>query len=198
MESQETLVNPTPLSLKFNKRSCTNVTIYQGCQPVYRVVTNKDGTRTDLFDLLAEESDPKHLITTIKRREFLPDVVKFRNRCLSVKISKWLQKAEKLPSGMTGMTLDTSCGPLLWRYGDEERHRLALYTDKDAETPVAYLDCTRTRIPMVLVIEPGYQDLTDEILTSALILEFKLKMFERLKKHDVLYGPILGGLVNCK
>lgn len=48
---------------------------------------------------------------------------------------------------------------------------------------------------MVLVIEPGYQDLAEEILTSALVLEYKLKMFERIKKHDILYGPILGGLI---
>lgn len=51
---------------------------------------------------------------------------------------------------------------------------------------------------MVLVIQPGYQDLVEEILTSALILEFKLKAFERIKKHDILYGPILGGLVTTK
>ena len=76
--------------------------------------------------------------------------------------------------------------------------RSQLYTDKDAERPVAYLDCSRTRIPMLLVIEPGYQDLVEEILTSALILEYKLKMFERLKRHDLLYGPILRGLVTDK
>jgi hypothetical protein len=51
---------------------------------------------------------------------------------------------------------------------------------------------------MLLVIEPGYQDLVEEILTSALILEYKLKMFERLKRHDLLYGPILRGLVTDK
>lgn len=197
MESQETLINPTPLSLKFNKRSCTNVTIYQGTQPIYRVETSKDGTRTDLFSLLVEETDPKALITTIKRREFFPDVVKFRSRDVCVQINKWLHK-EKLPHGLSGTTLDTSCGPLLWRYGQEELYRLALYTDKDSDVPVAHLDCSRTRIPMVLVIQPGYQDLVEEILTSALILEFKLKAFERIKKHDILYGPILGGLVTTK
>lgn len=196
MESQETLINPTPLSLKFNKKSCTNCTIYQGTQPVYRVSTNKDGTRTDLFDLTTPV-DEGHLISTIKRREFLPDVVKFRATSQSLKVNKWLQK-EKLSTGLTGMIVDTSCGPLLWRYGSDERYRLALYTDKDAERPVAYLDCSRTRIPMLLVIEPGYQDLVEEILTSALILEYKLKMFERLKRHDLLYGPILRGLVTDK
>ncbi|KAJ2912239.1 hypothetical protein MD484_g8180, partial [Candolleomyces efflorescens] len=196
MESQETLINPTPLSLKFNKKSCTNCTIYQGTQPVYRVSTNKDGTRTDLFDLTTSLEEG-HLISTIKRREFLPDVVKFRATSQSLKVNKWLQK-EKLPTGLTGMMVDTSCGPLLWRYGSDERYRLALYTDKDAERPVAYLDCSRTRIPMLLVIEPGYQDLVEEILTSALILEYKLKMFERLKRHDLLYGPILRGLVTDK
>jgi hypothetical protein len=51
---------------------------------------------------------------------------------------------------------------------------------------------------MVLVIEPGYQDLTEEILTSALVLEYKLKMFDRMQRHEILYGPILGGLVTVK
>lgn len=98
MESQETLINPTPLSLKFNKKSCTNCTIYQGTQPVYRISTNKDGTRTDLFDLTTPV-DEGHLISTIKRREFLPDVVKFRATSQSLKVNKWLQK-EKLSTGL--------------------------------------------------------------------------------------------------
>ena len=51
---------------------------------------------------------------------------------------------------------------------------------------------------MVLVIDPGYVDLTEEILTSALVLEFKLKMFDRMERHEILYGPILGGLVTVK
>ncbi|TEB28374.1 hypothetical protein FA13DRAFT_1666368 [Coprinellus micaceus] len=197
MESQITLINPTPLTLKFSKRSCTNVTIYRGITPVYRVNTNKDSSRTDVMGLENDLGESGRLLTTIKRREFLPDVVKFRNQSACMKISKWLQK-EKLPNNVTGMTLDTSCGPLLWRYGSSEKYRLALYTDKDAERPVAYLDCTRTRIPMVLVIEPGYQDLTEEILTSALVLEYKLKMFDRMQRHEILYGPILGGLVTVK
>lgn len=103
MESQATLINPCPLTLKFSKRSCTNVTIYRGTTAVYRVKTSKDSTRTDVFDL---ENGPENdlgdtgrLLTTIKRREFLPDMVKFRDRDLSMKINKWLQK-EKLPNDM--------------------------------------------------------------------------------------------------
>lgn len=100
MESQETLINPTPLALKFNKKSCTNVTIYNGTMPAYRVTTNKEGSRTDVFELLSGEEQPDP-IATIKRREFLPDVIKFRtgSRKESLKISKWLQK-EKLDDGM--------------------------------------------------------------------------------------------------
>ena len=103
MESQITLINPTPLTLKFSKRSCTNVTIYRGVTPVYRVNTNKDSSRTDVYEL---EDGPENdlgesgrLLTTIKRREFLPDVVKFRNQSVCMKISKWLQK-EKLPNNV--------------------------------------------------------------------------------------------------
>lgn len=195
-ESTETLIDATPLCLKFNRRSVTNVTIYSHSSPVYRVLTSKDGTKTDIYDVIGTETR----VATIKRREFLADVVKYRNRPSGqdvVKINSWL-KHEKLPDHMGGVSLETSAGQLMWRYGQAELHRLALYQSKDFTSPIAYLDLTRPRVPMALTISPGYQDLIEDILISALILEWKLKMFERLKKHDLLYGPILGSLVSFR
>ncbi|EAU80762.1 hypothetical protein CC1G_04872 [Coprinopsis cinerea okayama7 len=198
-ESTETLIDASPLILKFNRRSVTNATIYSHTFPVYRISTNKDGTKTDVYDTLGNETR----IATIKRREFLPDVIKYRNRGNGtaandvVKINNWL-KYEKLEGGLTGVSFDSTCGQLTWRYGQLERYRLALYKSKDFSNPIAYLDLSEPGIPILLRISPGYQYLVEDILMSALILEYKLKMFERLKKHDLLYGPILGSLVSFR
>ncbi|TFK24627.1 hypothetical protein FA15DRAFT_655723 [Coprinopsis marcescibilis] len=194
-ESQETLIDIGPLSLKFNRKSVTNATIYSSALPVYKITTTKDGSQTDIFDVLGSETR----IATIKRREFLPDVIKYRNRTMAnvVKINNWL-KHEKLEGNATGVCFDSSSGPMAWKYGEQERYRMALYKDKDFDHPIAYLDTSQSSVPIRLVITSGYQDLVEDILLSALILEHKLKMFERMKKHDLLYGPILGSLISFK
>jgi hypothetical protein len=73
-----------------------------------------------------------------------------------------------------------------------------LYKSKDFTNPIAYLKNTDRNIPMLLHINAGHLELIEEILLSVLILEYKLKMYERLKKHDLLYGPLLGSLISLK
>lgn len=75
---------------------------------------------------------------------------------------------------------------------------LQLYQSKDSTNHIAHVDLTTPGIPIHLVITAGNHDLVEDILLTALIMEFKLKMFERLNKHDLLYGPILGSLIAFK
>ncbi|KAH6907035.1 hypothetical protein BKA70DRAFT_1105039 [Coprinopsis sp. MPI-PUGE-AT-0042] len=196
LASQVTLIDEAPLILKFNRRSASNATLYSGSFPIYKVTTNKDGTKTDVYDVVGQEAH----IATIKRREFLPDVIKYRNRPAGsdiVKLASWL-KYERLEEGMTCVSFDTSCGQFTWRYGHAERYRMALYKSKDFSSPIAYLKNTDRNIPMLLHINAGHQEMIEDILLSVLILEYKLKMYERLKKHDLLYGPLLGSLISLK
>ena len=98
LASQVTLIDEAPLVLKFNRRSASNATLYSGSFPIYKVSTNKDGTKTEVYDVVGNESH----IATIKRREFLPDIIKYRNRPAGhdiVRLASWL-KYERLEEGM--------------------------------------------------------------------------------------------------
>ncbi|KAH6899162.1 hypothetical protein BKA70DRAFT_1437649 [Coprinopsis sp. MPI-PUGE-AT-0042] len=182
LASQVTLIDEAPLILKFNRRSASNATLYSGSFPIYKVTTNKDGTKTDVYDVVG--AGGAHCYYQTKR---IPSrrSVKYRNRPAGsdiVKLASWL-KYERLEEGCkTCVSFDTSCGQFTWRYGHAERYRMALYKSKDFSSPIAYLKNTDRNIPMLLHINAGHQEMIEDILLSVLILEYKLKMYERFEE----------------
>lgn len=94
-ESTETLVAlPPPRTFVFSRSSVTNATIYSCDRPVYNLKSYNAGSCTELFDL--DEQKP---VASIKRRQFLPDVVLFAHRGnKAIRIDKWLNRLE-VPHG---------------------------------------------------------------------------------------------------
>ncbi|KAF9481293.1 hypothetical protein BDN70DRAFT_991978 [Pholiota conissans] len=75
-------------SFTFDRNSVLDATLYSNGSPAYRIITNKSGTRTDICDIPGQ-----HIVATIKRREILPDIVKFANKNdgNAVAIKSWLR-----------------------------------------------------------------------------------------------------------
>ena len=94
-ESTSTLVAPPPpRTFVFSRSSVTNATIFSCDRPVYKIKSGDGGSRTELFDL--DEQKP---VASIKRRQFLPDVVAFCDRSnKAIRIDKWLNR-RKVPNG---------------------------------------------------------------------------------------------------
>ena len=90
-ESTSTLVAPPPpRTLVFSRSSVTNATIYSRDRPIYKIKSSDAGSRTELFDLVDREQKP---VASIKRRQFLPDLVLFAHRSnKAIRIDKWLNR----------------------------------------------------------------------------------------------------------
>jgi len=150
-------------------------------------MTNKAGTRTDLCDIHGQ-----CIVATIKRREVFSDTVKFpsRNDGNSVAINKWLRPIS-LPNHREACTsLVTDSGNFVWK--TDAAHRLALYPEEDAEVPVAFMLRVRNTQPLVLTLKEGSEEMVEDILVSFIILEQRIRMKEKRKQNEMMYGPVAG------
>lgn len=93
-ESTSTLVAlPPPRTFVFSRSSVTNVTIYSSARAVYKVKSTSSRSCTELYDLIDQK-----LVASVKRRQFISDVVVFAHRNKAIKIDKWLHR-RKAPHG---------------------------------------------------------------------------------------------------
>ena len=89
--STDTLIEPpASLNLVFDRNSVIDATLYSRRNPVYRIKTNRNVTRTVIHEVI---EGGEEIVAVWKRREILPDVILFTHRRKqAIRISKWLQK----------------------------------------------------------------------------------------------------------
>ncbi|KAF8957762.1 hypothetical protein BDZ97DRAFT_1669372 [Flammula alnicola] len=173
----------------FDRNSVINATLYSGGSPSYTIITSKSGTRTDVCDIPG-----KCVVATIKRREILADTIKFTNRNdgKAVAINKWLRPTV-VPSHVEPCTsLVTDVGYFVWK--TDAAHRLALYSEDDAQVPLAFMTRVRPPEPLVLVLKDGCEEMVEDILVSFIILEQRLRMKEKRRSSAMMYGPVSSGM----
>ncbi|KAF8179677.1 hypothetical protein BJ912DRAFT_982497 [Pholiota molesta] len=171
----------------FDRNSVLNATLYSNGIPAYKIITSKPGTRTDICDIPGQ-----CVVATIKRREILPDTIKLTNRHdgNAVAIKNWLKQIT-LPGHVEPSTsLTTEVGKFVWK--TDAAHRLALYSEDDAEVPVAFTMRVRSPEPLVLTLKAGCEEMVEDILVSFIILEQKLRMKEKRRTNVMMYGPVSG------
>ncbi|TFK35455.1 hypothetical protein BDQ12DRAFT_688175 [Crucibulum laeve] len=190
MDSQITLVNPAPpVALVFNMSSTLNTTLFAHSKPMYRVRSDRAGARTDIYDIQA-----KSIVGTIKRKEVFSDTVTFphRNSGKPIKVRKWL-RSTRTPGGFSSMTLETESGLFIWRL--DTSLRLVLYREDDLDSPISYVKSSSPNSHLILVLKSGSEDIREEIIVSFLILEQKLRVQEKIRRSEAMYGPMSGRMI---
>ncbi|KAH9484053.1 hypothetical protein JR316_0003533 [Psilocybe cubensis] len=183
--STSTLVNPDPpVNYIFDRNSVISATLYTRSGPAYRIITNSEVNRTELCDLTDH-----NIVATIKRRDFLPNLVVFAHRNgKSMKINKWL-KRRRVAQGSQMTTVNdlvTPSGHFTWR--SDDRHRLALYLENQTDFPIAYSKKLQDPPTLALCLRSCSDNDRIEIITSFIILEHRLRMKEKTLQGNTLYG----------
>ncbi|TFK34888.1 hypothetical protein BDQ12DRAFT_737932 [Crucibulum laeve] len=179
MDSQTTLVNSSSpsIDLVFEKTSLVALrnTVYLNSRPLYTITTSdRDGAKTKIFD-----ASTSTLLVTIERRAFFSDRIIFTNRYdgKSLKVNNWIKELNV--SGQHPMhVIETPFGNFIWKV--HVLHRHALFSEFDAEIPIAYMRPPTRSSPMGLHLERGTENFREEILGSFLILEQRMKMKEKV------------------
>ncbi|KAJ6550406.1 hypothetical protein DFH09DRAFT_1168807 [Mycena vulgaris] len=197
MDSQLTLVDPSPpVSLTFNADSMTNATLtINNTTPAYTISTDSRGGTTEIRAAGTDE-----VLARIVRKGILPDTITFPNLNggKAVRLTKWLKSAT-LPNGVPVCIIETAVGKCFLR--KYRLYRLALFTEHDLDTPVAYLmrPTVATPIGMVLMLEPGTESFRAQIIAAFIIQEQKTRAEEEALRATwdpekrvykaAIYGP---------
>ncbi|KAJ7195925.1 hypothetical protein GGX14DRAFT_700642 [Mycena pura] len=174
MDSQLTLVNPTPpVTLTFSTDSMNNATLFAGARPAYAISTQLQGSTTEI-----RKAGTAELVARIARREILPNTIVFPdvNGGREIKLSKWLRRC-KQPDGLRVHVIDTEVGQCLLR--QHRIYRLALFTEFDLETPVAHWDRVDGQSPLSLVLYSGTENFHPQIIAAFIIEELRMRMAEK-------------------
>ncbi|KAF8061836.1 hypothetical protein FPV67DRAFT_1422353 [Lyophyllum atratum] len=167
MDSTATLVNPSAIHLNFSANSMKDAVLSSKGQPEYIVSTSgRSGTRITI-----QEANTQRVLATIKRRSLLPDTVTFADHHggSPMKLDEWMPDAEPMA------IIETGVGRYHWKA--HELHRLALYSEHNVHTPLAYMTISGTK--PCLVMEAGTESFRDQILASLLIVEQNARMKEK-------------------
>ncbi|KAF9546893.1 hypothetical protein CPC08DRAFT_769557 [Agrocybe pediades] len=198
--STPTLINPSPpLSLIFDRNSVVSATLYSRTGPKYRISTNITVTRTDLYELSQDASGPgtsvsQTMVASVKRRDFLPNVVVFKHRKgRAIRLNEWLRRDKNgRPGRSPSAELTTLDGHYTWIANST--HRLALYARKGSHTtmpfhavspidqqPIAYSKTVDSPPTLALVLRDCdcSDDTKIEIIMSFLVMENKLRQKEK-------------------
>ncbi|KAF8177623.1 hypothetical protein BJ912DRAFT_677055 [Pholiota molesta] len=191
MASTSTLLNePLPLRLMFSRNSVTHATLYAAEGAMYRITATAKVSRVELVDLRIMEGREK-VVATLKRRDILPNVVVFPHRQgKSLRIAKWLQQPTP-PDGRT--ILRTLYGNFIWR--SDGTLRLALYPEDQTHSPIAYYLKIEEPPTLALVLRAGFEHIRVEIITAFIVLEYRLRMGEKVKQGERRFGTTANGVV---
>ncbi|KAJ6563321.1 hypothetical protein DFH09DRAFT_1158948, partial [Mycena vulgaris] len=164
MDSQLTLADPSPpVSLTFNADSMTNATLtINNTTPAYTISTDSRGGTTEIRAAGTDE-----VLARIVRKGILPDTITFPN----------LNGGKAVPIGPYVSSRRQLEKCFLRKY---RLYRLALFTEHDLDTPVAYLmrPTVATPIGMVLMLEPGTESFRAQITAAFIIQEQKTRADE--------------------
>ncbi|KAF8891128.1 hypothetical protein CPB84DRAFT_1683406 [Gymnopilus junonius] len=176
-------------SLVFDQHSVINATVYSGNLLTYSTITSKSMSRTDICDIPGQR-----IVATIKRRELLPDTVKFpsRNEGHSIAVSKWLRPVMVTSHPESCTSLVTDSGKFIWK--TNPTYRLALFPAEDPEVPLAFAIRTRPPESLALTIKEECDEMMEDILISFIILEHRLRMKEKRRQNSMMFGPLSSGL----
>ncbi|KAF7308115.1 hypothetical protein MKEN_01174100 [Mycena kentingensis (nom. inval.)] len=178
MESQLTLVNPAPpATLTFHPDSMSDSVLYSDTRALYAITTHLQHSSSCTELRRAGETE---VIARISRNSILPDTVSFASEAhREVRISKWLRKC-KLPDGISAHAIDTVVGLCILRTHRE--YRLALYTEFDADLPVAHWEATeasRSVPPQLVIANAIPESLHPQIICAFVVEEFRMRMAEK-------------------
>ncbi|KAJ7488898.1 hypothetical protein FB451DRAFT_1223211 [Mycena latifolia] len=183
MDSQATLIDPSPVSLIFNCNSMTNATLRLNSTPAYTISTDSRGATTEIRAVGTDE-----VIARILRRGMRPDTITFPNvnGGKELRLNKWLQSA-KAPDGVPVCVVETEEGKCFLR--KYQHFRLALFTEYDPENPVAHLQVpTVTRpVPLALVLQPGTEHVRAQIIAAFIVQEQTMRTEEEAQRVSQLY-----------
>ncbi|KAJ7036342.1 hypothetical protein C8F04DRAFT_953916 [Mycena alexandri] len=174
MDSQLTLVNPTPpVCLDFSTDSMINTTLYRDSRPAYTISTELQGSTTEL-----RTAGTLQLLARICRKEVLPDTVSFPNinDGKDLRLSKWLRRCT-LPDGIHAHLIETEVGNCLLKKHID--HRLALFAEYDPETPVAHWERRDGTSPLSLILYAGTENFHPQIIAAFIVQELKMRMAEK-------------------
>ncbi|PPQ77588.1 hypothetical protein CVT25_011380 [Psilocybe cyanescens] len=185
LASTSTLVNPDPpVSYIFDRNSVIGATLYTRSGPAYKIITNREVSRTELCDLT-----DRNIVATLKRRDFLPNLVVFAHRNgKPLKISNWL-KRRKISQGnqmATVYDLLTPSGCFTWK--SDGTRNLALYPQYQTDFPIAYSKKLEDPPTLALFLRSCSDNDKVEIITSFIVLEHRLRMKEKILEGNTLYG----------
>jgi len=184
MESQETLVNPSPPArYHFSSDSVKNTRIFSStgspASPTYTITTdNKAEKRTEVRNARGD------VVAVWTRKDLLSDTIAWAGRYggKSTPVNKWLKKVDGA-DGLPVHALTTPFGPILFH--SSLKHRVAAYlpstfasTSSIGEAqPIAYLTPRAQGCNPALVLSTPAQaeDIRDEIVLAILVLEHKLR-----------------------
>ncbi|KAF7296268.1 Peptide methionine sulfoxide reductase [Mycena chlorophos] len=142
----------------------------------------------------------KRLVARITRRSIKADTVWFPTNDSDTeaaveeqwKISKWMKRC-KLSDGTYGHVINAEIGQCILRRHPE--YRLALFTEFDSETPVAYWTHTTpsssSKLPSLLISPLVPSSLHAQVVCAFLIEELKLRMRMPEDQEGSLRGKVL-------
>ncbi|KAF9481295.1 hypothetical protein BDN70DRAFT_991980 [Pholiota conissans] len=171
-DSQTTLVSSEQTTeLTLSTKSILNTLLLTKGKPSIAISTvDPAGAVTKIINLATGQ-----LLATIKRRTFLPDVVKFEQLYNGepLKIREWLLEV-KISGQYTKWIVNTPSGTFVWHV--HKIFRLALFPENDSENPIAWLQLDGS---FSLVLKRSTEGFRDEIITSFVILEQQMRLEEK-------------------
>ncbi|KAJ7761634.1 hypothetical protein B0H14DRAFT_377847 [Mycena olivaceomarginata] len=174
MDSQLTLVNASPpVCLMFSTDSMINATLHRDSQPAYTITTELQGSTTEI-----RTAGTSQLLARITRREVLPDIIAFPNinGGKDMRLGKWMRRC-KLPDGSHAHFIETEVGTCVLK--KHRVNRLALFTEFDAETPVAHWERADQASPLSLMLYSGTENFHPQIIAAFTVQELKMRMAEK-------------------
>ncbi|KAJ7167073.1 hypothetical protein C8R46DRAFT_1219453 [Mycena filopes] len=174
MDSQLTLVNPTPpVCLDFGTDSMINTILYRDSRPAYTISTELQGSTTEI-----RVAGTSALLARICRKEVLPDTISFPNIAegKDLRLSKWLRRSP-LPDGIHAHVIETEVGNCFLK--KHITYRLALFTEYDLDTPVAHWERRDDASPLSLILYAGTENFHPQIIAAFIVQELKMRMTEK-------------------
>ncbi|KAJ7436852.1 hypothetical protein FB451DRAFT_1570903 [Mycena latifolia] len=165
MDSQLTLVDPAPVSLIFDSNSMTNATLRINSAPAYTISTDSRGTT----EIRAAGSDD--VLARVVRKGLLPDTISFPtlDDGKELRLSR-CSNPRSFPMESLYVLLRPTSESVSSGNIDNIGSR-CLFTEHDAENPVAYLQrpTVATPVPLALVLQPGTEHFRAQIIAAFII-----------------------------
>ncbi|KLO19653.1 hypothetical protein SCHPADRAFT_935147 [Schizopora paradoxa] len=192
--------------VSFSTGSVNNTTVLSSSeQPLYTITTDAvSNSHTKILRGGPSLQDPTsmgvssggiELVAEIKRRDLLPDVIRFADWSSSRKLKSWIHgasgKASDFPTSF-------EWNDLKYTWKTNEARQIALYNDIRPSSPIAWFQCgsgssrpmpghTRTRD--LLVLQPEAESILDAVLVSLVVVEQSLRWKDTLF-HSSRFIPL--------